>query len=304
MTSVSMNNENVNYHILINEALTNQNREAISQVAAKYGNDIHFYSVPDNIVSLFPIGRKNMRAYVSASTYNRLFITELLPESVHRLIYLDGDMIVRKSLSPLWNTDMEGFALGAVHDMDEQYHIDYMKLPYPMKEYGYFNAGMLLINLDYWREHNCMQRFIDFAAANKDIIICHDQDVLNGVLYGEKKWVPVSFNFQHGFLYDIDSVKRYVPEIANEILNVEKDPVVIHYCADYKPWHYFCQHPQRFVWDYYKRKSLWKTYKPDVADLTLREKMSIFVRKNNFWFFEHELDSIHRNVYRRCILLR
>ena len=72
------------------------------------------------------------------------FIKEVLGDKV---LYLDVDMIVRHSLDSLWDTDINDYAIAAVPDMDEQSHIESNRLPYPM-ETGYFNAGMLLINVD------------------------------------------------------------------------------------------------------------------------------------------------------------
>lgn len=300
MTSVSMNNEDIQYHVLVGSEFSNENKGLLTKIAQKYNDAICFYSVPSSWTSSLPVGKTGQRTYVSLATYNRLFISEILPKKIHKVLYLDGDMIVRHPLDELWNTDLSGLALGVVHDMDETIHLERRNLPYP-KEDGYFNAGMLLINLDYWREHDCLQRFISFISKNADLLSCHDQDVLNCVLHNEKKWVPLTYNFQHGFLYDIPCIQEYDHALSEEIRSVERNPIVIHFCEDYKPWHYLCQHPQRFVWDYYKNKSLWKSFKPTI-DLTLRERISIFLKKNNYWFFEHKANSLHRNIYRNVML--
>lgn len=300
MTSVSMNNKDVHYHILVNKEFKDEKKNLLIQTALKYKHFVDFYSIPDSLVAKCPIGKDKQTAYITIASYYRLFVCEILPENVHRVIYLDGDMVVRKSLLPLWNTDLTGVALGVVHDMDEVDHFMSRDIPYP-SHFGYFNAGMLLINLDYWREKDCLRRCADFIAENESFLECHDQDVLNCVLYSEKKWLPLTYNFQHGFMYDIDSVKNYLPVLSEEIKRTRKDPAIIHYCEVVKPWHYDCIHPQRFVWDYYKNKSLWASYKP-ATKRTFREKVSIYLKKNNYWVFEHKVGSLHRNEYNHWVL--
>lgn len=260
MTSVSMNNKDVHYHVLVNETFELGNRKMLENTAKKYGNSIRFYSISDSMVSMCPIGEKGQTEYITVSSYYRLFVAQILPPDIHRILYLDGDMIVRRPLTSLWDTNLSDFALGVVHDMDETMEIQ--RMPYPCED-GYFNAGMLLINLDYWRDNKCQERCLDFILSKTMVLNCHDQDVLNCVLHNEKKWIPITYNFQHGFIYDLKSEQRYHPCLEDEIRQTEKNPAIIHYCAPLKPWHYSCLHPQRFVWNYYKRKSLWKKYRPD-----------------------------------------
>lgn len=300
MTSLSMNNNDVSYHIIVNKSFSDENRVLLELLANQYGNRISFYSVDCKSETVFPMRNDGMPNYISVITYYRLLATDILPDSIHKIIYLDGDMIVRQSLSQLWNEPIEEYAVGVVHDMDERLHITRNSLPYPI-DTGYFNAGMLLINLDYWREHSCKDRFLQFMLDHSDKIIAHDQDVLNSVLFDEKKWLPISYNFQNGFLYDIPEMINYSDSIVDDIHKFERNPAIIHYCSGSKPWHFDCVHPQRKVWDYYRKHSLWKDI--DLSkELTIRETLSLFLRKNNFWILQHKRGSIHRNIYRRVIL--
>lgn len=299
MTSVSLNNDDVNYHIIVSADFSDENKTLLEKTATQFCNDIFFYRIDKSVESLFPMGKEGMSAYITTSTYYRLLAAEILPSDLHKILYLDSDIIVRKSLQTLWNTDVENFAVGVVRDMDEKKHIAEARLPYPM-ESGYFNAGVLLINLDYWRKHNVTRRLMDFIVSNSDVIRHHDQDVLNATLFNEKIWLPVTYNFQNGFLYDIPEMIQYSDFLLPEILKVQKDPAILHFTIQ-KPWEFNCVHPQRHVWFYYKSRSLWKDV--DISfPLTVRERISLFLRKNNYWFFEHKPTSLHRNMYKRIIL--
>lgn len=297
MTSVSINNEDVNYHVIISADFSWENQNLLQETAARFNNGIFFYRVGEEWNKYFPMGNKDMAARITICAYYRLIMPKILPDNIHRVLYLDCDMIIRKSLETLWNTNIDNIAIGAVHDMSEKKLTEIGYLPYPMA-LGYFNSGMLLVNLDYWREHNIVDKFIEFMTRNREIIRYHDQDVLNAVLYDCMKWLPLTYNFQSGFLFNVNGMANIPDFLKKEILNTEKDPAIIHFSISPKPWKPTCIHPQRFVWEYYKKKSIWKNVKIP-SSLTLREKLSWFLRKNNFWYLKYGL---HRNIYRRVIL--
>ena len=70
---------------------------------------------------------------------------------MHKIIYLDCDLIVEQQLSKLFNYDIGRYPIAAVEDMWSGKDDNYERLGYDRK-YGYFNSGVLLINLDMWRE--------------------------------------------------------------------------------------------------------------------------------------------------------
>ena len=118
-------------------------------------------------------------------------LPDLLSEDVHKAIYLDCDMIINHSIEELWNIDLTGYAIAAVKQIGFGYEAE--RLGYPIK-YGYFNAGMNVLNLDYFREHNVSQQLIDYIAENSNLIKFHDQDALNGVLYDKTVHVMPQWN--------------------------------------------------------------------------------------------------------------
>lgn len=257
MTSIGENNgSDVNYYILTDTEFSDESRVALTRVSEKYGNTIKFYTITPELTKELPFGRSDQPDHVSIATYYRLFITEILPVDVHRILYLDGDMIVRHNLSELWNIDLSGYAVGVVHDCDEDSQTKGNRLPYPM-ETGYFNAGMLLINLDYWRDNCCFEVFLDFIEKHQDKIIFHDQDVLNATLWDKRKWVSVTYNFQSSFIYLPEYTADYT-NIQSDIDNSKYDPSIIHYVSSSKPWNIACFFGYRGTWRYYWGKTEWK----------------------------------------------
>ena len=76
----------------------------------------------------------------------------------------------------------------------------YERLDYDSK-YGYFNAGVLLVNLDYWRTHNMTQAFIEYIEHNFEKLRAHDQDVLNAFFYDKSVHISLAWNVEFIFYY-------------------------------------------------------------------------------------------------------
>ena len=259
MHSIGENNgSDVAYHVMTNAEFSDDSKAALTRVAERYGNTIAFYTITDEMTKALPFGRADQPTHVSIATYYRLFITEILPLDVHKIIYLDGDMIVRKSLKELWDTDLTGYAMGVVHDMDEQKHIQENWLPYDMCTYGYFNAGMLIINLDYWRKYDCYNTFMDFINNYANVIKYHDQDVLNSVFHDKKLLLSVTYNCQSGFLLKGREDGFFDKEVESDINASKGDAAIIHYCAPDKPWKIECFHPYCKDWRKYFFMSEWR----------------------------------------------
>lgn len=280
MTSIGLNNHDCSFHILVDKFFSNENKQLLTRIALHLHADIAFYVLRENLLEGLPFGRDDMPKQVSLATYYRLFVSDFLPDDIQKILYLDGDTIVRSNIDNLWNVDLSGVALGAVHDVDESVHLSARGFPYPTED-GYFNAGVLLINLDYWRENNCKEQFLNFIREHGDFIRWHDQDVLNCVFHDKKKWLPVEFNFQHGFIlrYPV-----YPEGLRNEVEAVKHSPSIIHYTYG-KPWDCYCSHPMRGEWHFYKKQSLLRDirFKTGSKTITFKEKMRLMLRKYNYW---------------------
>lgn len=294
MHSISINNgSDVHYYILIDKNFSDSSMSSLTEIAEHYNNKISFYTITPEMTNELPFGRENQPKGVTIATYYRLFISEILPRDVHKIIYLDGDMIVRKSLAELWKVDMSNVALGAVRDSDEQCHLQ--RMPYP-EEKGYFNAGMLLINLDYWREHRCFNNFMKCAQDHNDSIVMHDQDILNITFSDHKLWLPMKYNFQTSYVLNpswYECIERDKEEAKRTMIN----PTIIHYASHDKPWKITCYHPHTAVWRYYWRMSEWKNDKLIGENPhSLIERIRLFALRHNLY--------MPKCQYQRCILKR
>lgn len=217
--------------------------DPIRAIAASYQQNIHFYLISDEIFKHFPVGLDFQVDHVGTSfaTYYRLYLAEILPADIDKVIYLDGDILVVDKLVELWNTSVENYAIAAVPDSYNNNIEHYNRLRYP-QTLGYFNAGMLVVNLKYWREKQVLLKFFDYVKSNTERLRCHDQDVLNYLFKDSKLILPIRYNVLNEYWFDL----RYSLiswEFDEQILEAQAHPAIIHFTGIPKPWYKNCKHP-------------------------------------------------------------
>lgn len=253
--SICENNkgEELNFYIL-NKSLSDSNKCLLNDFIKKYEKvSVQYLQVQESDIKDLPIGRSDqINKYVSIETYFRLFLANLLPESVEKIIYLDCDIIVRKSLLDLWNVDLTGKAIAGITDSSTYKVSTYNRLRYNPK-IGYFNGGVLVLNLKYWRENNCFNEFMDFIKNYPERIVWHDQDVLNYVLRNNKIHLSFEFNLQDELLNPEEETTMLYTDFE-EMYKAGKDPVIIHYSSRRKPWFVECDSPYKN--EYFKYRAL------------------------------------------------
>ena len=80
--------------------------------------------------------------------YYRLLAAQLLPEGLHRVLYLDPDTLVINPLRPLWETDLGGNIFAAASHKGKTELVSGINQVRLGTESKYFNSGVLLIDLD------------------------------------------------------------------------------------------------------------------------------------------------------------
>ena len=185
--------------------------------------------------------------------FYRLFFVKLLPATLKKVIYLDVDIIVRQSLLPLWNINLGDHPIAAAPDWAVDDFSE--RLDYP-KEMGYFNSGVLLINLDYWRTHNVLNDCIEYMKLHADSIIFANQDILNYIFRESKMILPVKYNLQTGLIWNRTKELYDAEEYKKKIQEALQDCAIVHFSAG-KPWWTSCRHPFLSSFIKYYRQTLW-----------------------------------------------
>lgn len=242
LTSLLANNRDreVTVHLL-SDAISDAGIASIERAVRSFGGAFRAYPIDAGMLAQCPIRPTD---HLSLATYNRLLMAEILPQEIDKVLYLDCDIVIEGSLRELFETPLEGYALAAVEEMGCSRPDVYERLGYD-PQYGYFNAGVLLINLDHWRRIGSVKLFFDYIAANRDRIVAHDQDVLNALFRAECLHLDCRWNVEEAF-YHRAVLKRL--GFGRDLRRALLRPAVIHYTWKPKPWDPDCKHPFRIAY--------------------------------------------------------
>lgn len=209
-----------------------------SEVRKAGGTGVDFISFNSSKYDALPT-----RKHITSSAYYRISIPELFESSIKKILYLDCDMIVKDDIAKLWQEDLSGYHLGAVENLSGH---TYKQLGIPQNEY--FNSGMLLINLDLWRQDGIPDKVFRFKKENPHRISTNDQCALNGVLHKHWKQLPLRWNHQTGLYRPGEQLARYSQA---EVQEATLSPGIIHYIGWDKPWRKVRFHPLAGEYDRY-----------------------------------------------------
>lgn len=274
MVSLLENKKNSEIRIhIVGSDLAESNKNILQEIARKYDTEIVFYAIENKYLEQFDIIRDEMK-YITASAYSRLFLPNLLPSHLDKVIYLDCDLMVLDSLSEMWNINIEGYSVAGVIDYQFLIPQTYIDLKYS-DEYSYINSGVLLMNLKYWRENNTLGRCLEYTQANHENLRFKDQDVINGALHDSILLIPMRYNMYFYTFRTKINFGKYEDE-RNEAL---RNPVIVHFTTVMKPWFKESNHPMTEQYLTYKALSPWKKMPIRWSkNLPLRRKIRYYKR--------------------------
>lgn len=163
---------------------------------------------------------------------------------VDRVLFLDSDIVICDSLEPLWNIPTNNYPLAAVSDRN----LDIQRARLGMEaEAPYFNADVMLSELNQWRRENILQRGISFAKSNSDKLDNGDQDVLNHLFENRVQLINQRWNAM-SHLWGLDPAWMKAQQgLTKEEQKAHDFPAVIHFAGESfaKPWNYNCTNPRK-----------------------------------------------------------
>jgi lipopolysaccharide biosynthesis glycosyltransferase len=179
------------------------------------------------------------------SLFTRFLIPEVLPD-VGRALYIDSDVLVEANIEELWAEPLNGTPLAAVRERTVSCPVagigEWENLGLDPDE-AYFNAGVLLMDLDQWRREGIHTDAIEYLAdPNHRIISAGNQEPLNAVLCGRWKHLDPRWNALWWF-----SPKEVLEEAC-----------LSHFAGSH-PWWPNCRHPAQTEFFRYLWASGWHT---------------------------------------------
>jgi len=246
---------------VLDSGITDENKEKLNSIPEEYGRSQITWIPAQDISKVLEMEVKVDRG--SLSQYARLFVSSDLPADLDRVLHLDCDIAVVKSIRNLWNLDLHGKTIGALMDaFSTSYRANIDLQPNDIM----FNSGVMLIDLNRWKEQKVEERLLKFIESKNGKIQQGDQGALNAVLSHdtycfEPRFNAVTifydFNYRELLIYRKPAKGYYDKESIQEALS---EPVIIHYTTSFlnkRPWMSGCQHRYLDVWLKYKALSPW-----------------------------------------------
>ena len=240
------------FYILTEEENVGMDDGFFELLAAKFSNFTWEYrTIPADVFANIQLSVR----YSSAATYYRLLAARLLPELEYG-IYLDGDIAVFGDIADMLDCCMADSGtffsdcyLAAAKDIGLRYGTDGFfarhraSIGFSNEDItGYFNAGVLVMNLKKIREDGLEERFVSLLANNYTFV---DQDILNIVCKGKVRYLPARFNIVANSIHN----RYYAYHVCSDPRDREDlladRSVISHYAGVVKPWQL-----QETPWDY------------------------------------------------------
>jgi lipopolysaccharide biosynthesis glycosyltransferase len=190
------------------------------------------------------------QGYINHSTLFRLGLEKHAPADCRRVLYLDADLGVAGDVRPLWGADLGEHPIGAV--VDAFIEPESLAARWGLPDGGrYFNAGILLIDLERVRRDRLFARAIDFIAQNGADLPYNDQDALNWVFWRNWRELDTVWNVQRFMAFpEIDRTLPHDRRLG------ARAPLIVHFMGADKPWMRHVWHPWAWLyWDGVRRTS-------------------------------------------------
>jgi lipopolysaccharide biosynthesis glycosyltransferase len=255
--------EEYNYDVvLIERDITADNRAKLAAMTKGADNvSLRFYD-PGRILQHFKL---KANAHISVETYFRFLIQSILPD-YDKVLYLDCDTIINADVAELYNTDIEGYMLAAVRDVDflgqingaNKKTLKYVTEEFHMQDpYNYFQAGVLLFNEKEMKKAHSVNEWLTFASTP---YMYNDQDVLNLYCEGHVKYLDMAWNLitdcDHTRVKDV--IVHAPDQVQKEYAAAHANPKIIHYAGYMKPWHRPTEDYAEYFWSALRRTDFYE----------------------------------------------
>lgn len=251
---IENSSENLDYRIyIIYSNISRDEQDVISSLATK-NVSISFICVSESLKRF-----ENLlftRDYYSNATYYRFLIPELFPQ-YDKGIYLDSDIILTRDISELFSVELNNNYLAAITDdviteiqIFSEYSEDFLKIP----KKQYFNAGVLLMNLQEMRRVSFLNKVISLMKKVK-FRVAQDQDYLNVICKNKVVYLDALWN---------------VTPLENK--DKSKTPYIIHFKINFKPWRYKGIPFEDEFWKYAKKTPYYDYLKNILENYSQEEK--------------------------------
>lgn len=226
-------------------------------ISKRFGQKVNLLKISDEMKSGFP-----EKGLFSAAGFHKLYAFNYLPIKINRIMCLDADALVLKSLKNFYYQDMEDnvfIASEDCHIRDDLEHLDELGLP---RNEPYFNLGCIVIDLEKYLKKYSEKDYLEWMEKNGDKAKYVAQDVINVLYKGSIKLADYKIYNNQIFCYE---------DVSNEEMeNIERESCVIHSIGPVKPWNFRYETKlNKFTYNLMKKNGMIKEY----GIIMLKKKM-------------------------------
>ena len=253
LTSIFCNkntNDELNIYIL-----TDNLKENIKQFFIRKYKQIKFIEIDEARFKDYPLVTQS-----SLSVYYRLILPSLFPQ-LDKILYLDCDLVVTSSLKDLYHLEIEDYLLAAVEDIGIPKYLPHHLTKLDINKY--FNAGILLLNLEKLRTEDFENKFHSYIQKNNTNLLFQDQDVLNVLCQNNVLFIDSKYN------------QQITPQNQDSKQCIS---TILHYAGSKKPWNFiWFSTPYSIYWKYVA-KSHFKFYFIKTFLSALNKNLKLFIK--------------------------
>lgn len=284
--------DNINSEEKYDIIIMNRDVSAVSQKALRaIFDDTNNVSIRFFNVSRFEKQFENLflRGHFALETYFRLLLPNIM-EGYKKVLYLDSDLVVTADIAELFKENINGYLLAACHDADtaglyngyEPAKKDYMDNVLKIKRpYQYFQAGVILFNLDEFRKKYTVEEMLKFAASYEWQLL--DQDVLNYLAQDSYKPVDMKWNVMTDWnrIRIAKIISRAPKYLQDEYQKAHAVPNIIHYAGPDKPWHQPYSDYAEVFWKYARKTAYYEVLIQRLCSRTMHDELAF--KKHFSW---------------------
>ena len=246
-----------NYDIIILESnITRENKNILQTQLMSKNISIRFMHINPAVFHA-DIEKNCKNKHFSKETFYRILLPMLIP-NYKKILYIDVDIIILSDIFQLYKTDLGINTIGACRDAMMN---GWIKADNTMKNHliyelevknvkDYFQAGVMLIDCNKFREDNCEEKLITLVKTTN--METADQCILNKYFYKKVSLLDLSWNYEN----ECTTHKRtkWVNLMDQDIrllyLEARKNPRIIHFVGPEKPWFYKEEDFAELWWKY------------------------------------------------------
>ena len=272
-TLVSMTSglENINnstniliYHLLLSYNFNTSKIYIFESLKDNYEVKINYYIIP-------PIFNSSGKWTEGTDCVYYKIILPLMFPDIKRMIYLDGDTLIRKDI-----LEMYEYPFNDCYILGFPFYMPYVMDRYRINATHYINGGCLLFNIEKIRKDKKDVDLLQFTIKRNYLLRFREQDSINYIFYPKIDFLPLKYGiFMIGTRGLFNSFAKLVRSPLNLTEGYEaiKDPAIVHFsccwpkiwnngtknlfrynkiCLKYQKEFYYYANKTNYYWEIYK----------------------------------------------------